>query len=202
MTYFLLLLPLLDSFMIFSGSVTHRKTALFAKKAQKEIPLVYKEPIDEIFGSEFNGKEDEFQPYNWRGKTYKALPPEKREKVMKGYDNIRISLVLDSLFVSAIGLSIVWYFGTYKDGFSYEIGALLGAGYTLLLGRYVESIGGGGRNVAGSLRFAPVILLVLLYSKNKGTIQIIPEVLGFFSFQLSSLLQIFNEGAYTEDNSN
>jgi hypothetical protein len=43
-----------------------------------------------------------------------------------------------------------------------------------------------------------VVLLILLYSKNKEYISIVPEILGFFTFQVASLLQIFNQDAYGE----
>jgi hypothetical protein len=77
---------------------------------------------------------------------------------------------------------------------------MLGLMYAALLGRYVESIGSDGRSGggggAGSARFAPVILLIAIYGKNKETVSIIPELLGFFGYQLGSFLQIFNENLY------
>ena len=39
----------------------------------------------------------------------------------------------------------------------------------------------------------------MLYSKNKETIAIIPEIIGFFSYQLGSFLQMFNTNAYGDD---
>ena len=168
------------------------------------------EPItavsDDVFGAEFRvpekGQEEEEKVY-WRGKTkYKMIAPEKREKIMEGYDNLRVTFLLDNLFVSAIGLCLVWSFGTYKDAFSYGVGSLLGTGYAALLARYVENLGsngqGGVTGGGGGARFAPVVLLILLYAKNKEVISIIPELLGFFTFQIASLLQIFNDDPYLE----
>lgn len=62
----------------------------------------------------------------------------------------------------------------------------------------MEKIGSNEKNTLGNLRFAPVILLIAVYSKNKEYVSIIPELLGFSSYQIGSLLQIFNEGAYDE----
>jgi hypothetical protein len=159
---------------------------------------------DEIFGAEFSdgntGKTDEEKTY-WRGNIqYTEISPEKRGKVMKGYDNLRITFLLDNLFISALGLCLLWSFGTYKDAFSYGVGSFLGLGYAALLARYVESLGSkqGGGAGGGAARFAPVVLLILLYSKNKEYISIVPEILGFFTFQVASLLQIFNQDAYGE----
>ena len=158
---------------------------------------------DDIFGSEFTlpPKSPEEEKTYWRGnQQYTEISPEKRGKVMRGYNNLRITFLLDNLFISALGLCLLWSFGTYKDAFSYGVGSFLGTGYAALLARYVESLGSksGGGAGGGAARFAPVVLLILLYSKNKEYISIVPEILGFFTFQVSSLLQIFNEDAYGE----
>ena len=158
---------------------------------------------DNIFGSEFkiaDNLPEEPKTY-WRGNIqYTEISPEKRGKVMDGYNNLRITFLLDNLFISALGLCLIWSFGTFKDAFSYGIGSFLGLGYAALLARYVESLGSkqGGGAGGGAARFAPVVLLILLYSKNKEFISIVPEILGFFTFQVASLLQIFNEDAYGE----
>jgi hypothetical protein len=158
--------------------------------------------IDDIFGSEFKPvDQDEKDNTYWRGnRQYTVLSPKGREKAMDGYNNLRLTFLLDNLFISALGLCLIWGFGTFKDSFSYGIGSALGLGYATLLSRYVESLGeGGGGGGGGAARFAPVLLLILLYSKNKEYISIIPEILGFFTFQIASLLQIFNEDAYGEE---
>jgi hypothetical protein len=165
--------------------------------------------IDDVFGAEFKAAATaasvDSQPtevtYYKKNKIFKKkfISPERRTEVMKGYDNMRLSFILDSLFISVLGLCLVWGFGTLKDAYSYGIGSALGLAYAILLGRYVESIGGeggGGRGAAGSARFAPVFLLILLYGKNREVISIIPELFGFFSYQLGSLLQIFNDNPY------
>ena len=161
--------------------------------------------VDEsVFGAEFQmgaAKGLQEEKTYWRGNIqYTEISAEKRGKVMKGYDNLRVTFLLDNLFISALGLCLLWGFGTYKDAFSYGVGALLGTGYAALLARYVESLGSkqGGGAGGGAARFAPVVLLILLYSKNKDYISIVPEIMGFFTFQVASLLQIFNEDAYGE----
>jgi hypothetical protein len=164
---------------------------------------------DDVFGAEFKADDKELGSSQlvkastyYRGSVkYTNIPAEQRDKVMDGYNNLRVTFLLDNLFISSLGLCLMWSFGTYKDAFSYGIGSLLGLGYATLLGRYVESLGGGqGGGGGGAARFAPVLLLILLYSKNKEYISIIPEILGFFTFQIASLLQIFNEDAYGDSN--
>jgi hypothetical protein len=140
----------------------------------------------------------------WKGKAYKRVPMAKsRGEVMAGFDNLRATFFLDSIFISGLGLCLAWFFGSFKDAYSYGIGSLFGLGYAVLLGRYVEGLGGGGGGArssagGGAARFAPVILLIVLYGKYKTQINIIPELVGFFSYQVASLLQIFNADAYGE----
>lgn len=171
--------------------------------------------IDKIFGSEFvtvdtkiidpsliTTNDDDNNTITFRkGERIvypKPLPVQKREEIMEGFQNARVTFLIDSIFVSMIGLTLTWYFGTFKDSYSYGIGSILGLAYATLLGRYVESLNTNKGSAGGSARYAPVILLIALYGKNKETISIIPELLGFFSYQVASFLQIFNEDLYKE----
>ena len=52
--------------------------------------------------------------------------------------------------------------------------------------------GGGETGTGGSARFALVILLVLIAGKFKNDINLIPELVGFSIYQLSTLLQAFD----------
>lgn len=176
----------------------------YGLKNTRLVALRQSEP--DVFGSEFRRGpgwvgEEETEYTDYKGRVTRTITPEKRERAMRQYDQLRLSFVLDSVFVSALGLCGVWFFGTYQDATSYALGAVLGTFYSILLTRYVEGIGNEDRrsNLAGSLRFAPVILLVLLYSKNRTNLSFIPEFVGFFSFQLGSILQAFNTDAYGED---
>ena len=99
----------------------------------------------------------------------------------------------------SVGFAIFWAFGTLKDVRSYGFGSILGLMYSLLLGRYVENLGREGGGGGGSIRFAPVILLIAAYGRFKTELNIIPELLGFFSYQVSSLMQAFNEDLYEDD---
>ena len=143
--------------------------------------------------------QQELEPLRyWKGKPYRQLPAKERGKVMKSFDNLRATFLADSVFVGALGLCLAWSFGTWKDVVSFALGSALGLAYAVLLGRYVEGIGGQQKG-GGAARFAPVILLVAVYGKYRTQLSIVPELLGFFSYQAASLLQIFNESAYAEE---
>lgn len=145
--------------------------------------------IDNIFGSEFNQKP-----------IITAEEIEIRQQAMKGFDNVRSTFLADGLFVGAIGLSVTLAVGTFNDALSYGIGAVLGIGYSLLLGKYVERLGTSQSGGGGNSRFLPAIVLIALYGKYRDTISIIPELLGFFStYKIATLLQIFNRNLYGDE---
>lgn len=157
---------------------------------------------DAMFGQEFTSIKGSIRDSTyWKGKRIAVIPPSatRRSKELAKFNNARVSFILDSVFMSSIGLCITWYFGTFIDSFSYFIGAVLGLGYANLLSKFVENLGTNQKSVGGNARFLPVILLILVYAKNKETVHIIPELLGFFSYQAGSLLQIFNSNLYGDE---
>jgi len=80
---------------------------------------------------------------------------------------------------------------------SYLLGATLGTAYTYGLGKFVESIGGSAYDVedvagsgVGSARFAFLIVLFIFVGKFRSEgLQEIPAIMGFFTYQLSTLSQ-------------
>lgn len=52
-----------------------------------------------------------------------------------------MQLFVDNLWITGMGLALVWAFGNYEESISYALGAVCGFGYLVLLGAYVESIG-------------------------------------------------------------
>ena len=158
---------------------------------------------DDVFGAEFKDTAPSYDNKIDSTKVGKVKRVD-RGKVMQQYQNLRSTFLADSLLIAAIGFSVVWSLGTYKDALSFLIGSFLGLGYSVLLGRYVEKIGTGQSSKAGdALRFAPVIFMVALYGKFKEQFSLIPELAGFISsYQLASLLQIFNPDPYGEKNEN
>eukprot|EP01039_Chlorochromonas_danica_P010882 gene10882-12096_t len=126
-----------------------------------------------------------------------------RQEVMQEYQNLRSTVFLDSVFVTIVGFSIVWMFGTFKDAISYGLGGALGLCYSVLLGRFVERLGTKQASKAtDGLRFVPVVLLVGLYAKYKTDFSLIMELLGFvLSYQVGSFLQMFNPDPYSSSSS-
>jgi|EP00624_Nannochloropsis_granulata_P004493 hypothetical protein len=119
----------------------------------------------------------------------------KKDEISRGksYAARKFQLLFDSLWLSALGLALCWAAFSFEASVSYGLGALLGFGYITLLGRTVEAIGTVGVPGAGvgQARFALVILLVLLAGKYRDTIQVIPAIIGFSTYQIASFLQAF-----------
>jgi hypothetical protein len=123
-----------------------------------------------------------------------------RSQIMQGYERMRSQYLADSALIAVIGFSFVWFFGSLQDSLSYGLGSVLGLCYSVLLGKYVERLGTNRENKAvDNIRFAPVIILVILYAKYKTLFAIIPELIGFvLSYQVAGFLQMFNEDPYGE----
>ena len=157
--------------------------------ARPATPEAKSDDID-IFGSEFATVSN----------SQRKLLSEKNSKAqaLKAYSKARSTVLADSILISALGFSLTWYIGSLQDASSFALGSFFGICYSILLGRYVEKIGTNQKNrFSDALRFAPVVILIALYGKFKLYISIIPELMGFFaSYQLASLLQIFNDNLY------
>eukprot|EP00600_Ochromonadales_sp_CCMP1393_P004540 CAMPEP_0174968992 /NCGR_PEP_ID=MMETSP0004_2-20121128/8473_1 /TAXON_ID=420556 /ORGANISM="Ochromonas sp., Strain CCMP1393" /LENGTH=182 /DNA_ID=CAMNT_0016218349 /DNA_START=181 /DNA_END=729 /DNA_ORIENTATION=- len=152
---------------------------------------------DEVFGAEFLQRTK--NPSSSQ-KVAKTISPEERERIMRGFSNVRSTVLGDSLFVGLLGFSATWACGRFEDAASFGIGSFLGVLYSVLLGRYVETLGTGERSKASeNARFIPAVILIALYGKFRTFVSIIPELAGFFvTYQLATFLQIFNKDLYGE----
>lgn len=177
----------------------YRTSSVLSNYASRRV--LHQQSTDEIFGAEFlNDNNPSSSSSSKKAPNRKYLSYEERQKVMTGYQKVRVTILSDSLLISVVGFSLVWLLASYKDAISFGIGAILGSIYTILLGKYVENIGTQNRSKFGeNVRFLPAIILIALYGKLKTVIAIIPELAGFFtSYQLASLLQAFNKDLYGE----
>ena len=95
--------------------------------------------LPDVFGSEFSefseSRRGDSMYKDYKGRVTRTITPEKRERAMQGFDKLRLSFVLDSVFVSSLGLCAFWALGTYRDASSYALGAVLGTMYSVLLAK-------------------------------------------------------------------
>jgi hypothetical protein len=123
------------------------------------------------------------------------LDPEalKRRETAK-FERRRNEVVGDHLFLGSMIIAAGWHFLPIKVLESYGVGVLFGGAYLYLLGRYVGSLGeatldGAKEGGIGQARFAVVGLLIAIAGKQREYLDFIPLLLGFFSYQLATLLQ-------------
>ena len=123
------------------------------------------------------------------------LDPEalKRRETAK-FERRRNEVVGDHLFLGSLLIAAGWHFLPVKVLESYGVGVLFGGAYLYLLGRYVGSLGeatldGAKEGGIGQARFAVVGLLIAIAGKQREYLDFIPLLLGFFSYQLATLLQ-------------
>ena len=123
------------------------------------------------------------------------LDPEalKRRETAK-FERRRNEVVGDHLFLGSLLIAAGWHFLPIKVLESYGVGVLFGGAYLYLLGRYVGSLGeatldGAKEGGIGQARFAVVGLLIAIAGKQREYLDFIPLLLGFFSYQLATLLQ-------------
>ncbi len=124
----------------------------------------------------------------------------------QAFQKRRLALVSDTIFFSVLIFSILWFVSeTPQTALSYLFGASLSIAYSYGLGKYVESLGKGGKGDVvvvqqpqqpttgdfGQARFVLIIILLAALAKFRGQtgLQEIPTIAGFFTYQLASLNQ-------------
>ncbi len=109
---------------------------------------------------------------------------------------------------SVLIFCLVWILSPNPfTGVSYLLGASLGTAYTYGLGKYVETLGGSAYDAAdvkgsgvGSARFAFLIALFIFVGKFRSAgLQEIPAIMGFFTYQLSTLSQGLKDAFDADD---
>lgn len=116
----------------------------------------------------------------------------------RNYQNQVAALVTETFYFSIILFSVIWLLVPNPfTAISYMLGASLGTAYTYGLGKYVETIGGSAYDQddvkgsgVGSARFAFLIMLFIIVGRFRSDgLQEIPAIMGFFTYQISSLSQ-------------
>jgi len=110
-------------------------------------------------------------------------------------------LIGDTAYVSLLIFCILWgVANTVFTPISYAFGAICGLAYSYGLSKFVETIGRSFDDEAvegsgvGQARFAFLFLLIIFIGKYRYLgLQEIPSILGFFTYQLSTLGQGLRE---------
>mmetsp|Transcript_15035 Transcript_15035/g.22016 ORF Transcript_15035/g.22016 Transcript_15035/m.22016 type:complete len:133 (+) Transcript_15035:42-440(+) len=114
------------------------------------------------------------------------------------YEGQVSALVSETLYFSIIIFSAIWFLVPNPfTAVSYMLGAILGTAYTYGLGKFVGTLGGSAYDMedvkgsgVGSARFAFLIMLFIFVGKFRSEgLQEIPSIMGFFTYQISTLTQ-------------
>lgn len=120
------------------------------------------------------------------------------------YKKLANSLVSETFYFSIMFFSAIWFLAPNPfTPISYLLGAVLGTAYCYGLGKSVQSMGGSAYDAEdvkgsgiGSARFAFLIVLFIFVGKFRSEgLQEIPAIMGFFTYQLSSLSQGLKDAA-------
>jgi hypothetical protein len=114
------------------------------------------------------------------------------------YDGKVSDLVSETFYFSILIFSALWL--VVPNPFtpiSYLLGAVLGTAYTYGLGKFVSTLGGSVYDMedvqgsgVGNARFAFLIVLFVFIGKFRVFgLQEIPAIMGFFTYQISTLSQ-------------
>lgn len=122
---------------------------------------------------------------------------------LSSYIQIRNRLLGDTITVALLGASAFWMFGTVRLTASFGVGAMGSIAFVILLSRSVDKMAEAARNNGAPLgdplqpaRIGIIVFLVLASAKNRNTLDVLPVLLGFFSYKVASLLPLFTGEAF------
>lgn len=123
-----------------------------------------------------------------------ADPEILKARAKEAYAGTRSAVVADHFFLGALTVGALWAVAPLRLVESYALGVAFGGAYLYLLGRFVGAIGEASLDAAkeggvGQARFAIVALLVAVAGKQRESLDFLPLLGGFFSYQMATLLQ-------------
>lgn len=113
------------------------------------------------------------------------------------YRALRATLLGDTLFIGALGVAAGWAFGDANTAGSVALGCVGSCAYVFLLSRGVDRLGNSGDSLAPA-RAAVLALLVVVAAKNKEVLQVLPVMMGFFSYKVATLLPLITGAAFED----
>lgn len=122
---------------------------------------------------------------------------EARRVSLAAYQDLRRALLGDTVFVGLLAVCAGWAFGDVATAGSVGLGAVGGVAYVFLLARGVDSMGGAGDLLAPA-RAAVLALLVVFSAKHRDVLQVLPVLLGFFSYKVATLLPLLTGEGFDE----
>jgi len=192
------------SFQSISSSSSLRLSSAIRLSRRRQEQTISFFRLNIVKGDDNDGSKDDFWQQQRDLMKEMSDSNEQSLKVENGnyFDKIQNELIVETVFFTALIFAGLWLACENPFvPFSYIFGATLGIAYTYGLGKYVSTIGGTIDDVSavqgagvGQARFAFLILLIIFVGKYRayGLLEI-PSIMGFFTYQLSSLSQGLKE---------
>lgn len=123
---------------------------------------------------------------------------------LDSYFALRKQLLLDTAFIGALGACASWAISTPTATLSYIAGVSASLVYVVLLSRGVDRIAEGASTAGRAFdglqppRVALLALLVAIAAKNHEHVQLLPLIIGFFSYKLATVLPLISGEAFSE----
>lgn len=120
-----------------------------------------------------------------------------RASSLAAYRKLRSKLLGDTLFVGSLTIAAGWALGDVNTARSVGLGCVGACAYVFLLSRGVDRIGSTGDALAPA-RAAVLALLVVYSAKHKEQLQVLPVMMGFFTYKVATLLPLITGEAFDE----
>jgi ATP synthase protein I len=119
------------------------------------------------------------------------------EASLEAYQALRAKILGDTLFVGALAVCGGWALGDVNTAISVGLGCAGSCAYVFLLSRGVDRLGSTGDALAPA-RLAVLALLVLFSAKHREVLQVLPVMLGFFTYKVATLLPLVTGEAFED----
>jgi hypothetical protein len=120
-----------------------------------------------------------------------------RLRTIESYDKLRFTLLSDTVFIGMLAVCAGWAAGDVATAASVGLGAAGSVVYVLLLSRGVDNFTGGGDALAPA-RIAVLALLVVGAARRRDFFQVVPVMLGFFSYKAATILPLITGEAFED----
>lgn len=120
-----------------------------------------------------------------------------RERSLLAFRRLRAKLLGDTAFLGTLQCCAAWAMGSTNTAASVALGVAASMAYVILLSRGVERTTRAGDPLAPA-RKAILALVVVGAARHRESFQVIPVLLGFFSYKLATLLPLVTGEAFDE----
>jgi len=116
---------------------------------------------------------------------------------MDNYNKLRLQLILDTVTLGAVGCLGIYASGALRTSLSFGVGVVGSTAYVFLLSRSVDKLAAAARqgqrsgDILGGARLLLLGVCILFVVKNREYLDVLPAMLGFFTYKICTLFPVF-----------